>query len=764
MMTTSARCLMFAALVCGLLMTVRAFAAAAGEPVSPPPHPPQDGKIKPGDLTEDQKKQKHKELTKKFKEARKETERAEQRTRLAELQRLEKELGIYDVQTLVDNGDVSKRVDVTIVSAGFPKSDARKVKRMANRLKDGLLKVEPFRNYPAYINFHLVRVDDADASSSRIAIRIDGETLSCDDDTAAEYADYAPDSDLLVVLCNVSDVRSTARGARITIDVSLDMGRTFLHEMGHAFGDLDDEYEDETTAPDFPLFDEDGEVLHPNVTRVSNPKLVKWHYWVPKTWQSAYQKNRLPSGHQVACYEGGYYRAKGVWRPEQNCLMQRGNRYCVVCFEEVEKHFYNLIAPIDAASPRQAMLGLWRDDRVSFEAVAISTVGGRRRIGKFKGFWYVDGESRRPSKVDKQTITLDVSGGELGPGLHEVGLRVDFSNDRVRRDNGFLSSSRGWTLDVYKASRPRITGPERVAAPIGEEAAFDVRVENPDPKVFQFEAKNLPDGASFTDGKFTWTPTKAHQGAWRPRFVLTDGIRSAEKAVEISVSDPDEKNFEPLLEPVAPQSVPEGEKLEVKLNAVDVDGDHLVYSSPNLPVGAHLDPHQGVIRWTPHSDQAGRYEGIVIEVFDGHARITEKIILVVKDRPAEVGEDFAILNGLRSNDSEERLESLQKLKPYARTFRLLEAARLLRDRDYDVRKEALKLLKELMLVDDGRFMTMLVKDLAPHAWHFTDDPEILKWLDELVSRDEGDKPDLKLLNTSLKLIGRYNDARGFPPE
>lgn len=758
-MTTFARRLTLVAFVCALLMTARAFAAV---PLTI--HPLQDAKIKPGDLTEDQKKQKQKELARKFKDARTQVKKAEQRKRLEELQRLEKDLGIYDVITLVDNGDVSKRVDIAIVSAGFPKSDAKKVKRMAETLKDGLLKVEPFRNYPAYINFHLIRVNDADASSSRIEIRIDGNTLSCDDDTAAEYAGHAPDFDLVVVLCNVRDVRSTARGRRITINVSLDMGRTFLHEMGHAFGDLNDEYEDAGTAPDFPLFDEDEEVLHTNVTRVSNPNLVKWHYWIPKTWQAAFQQNRLPSGHKVGCFEGGYYRAKGVWRPEQNCLMESGNRYCVVCFEEVEKQFYKLIAPIDEATPRRATLGLWRDQSVTFEASAISTYGGRRRIGKFKGFWYVDGEFRRPSKVEKQRIMLTVPGGDLRPGLHEVGLRVDFSNDRVRRDNGFLSSSRGWIVDVHRSVRPMFTGPARVAALIGKEATFNVRIENPDPKAFRLESKNLPDGASFKDGRFTWKPTKADQGAWRPRFVLTDGIRSAEKTVEISVSDPGQKNYEPLFEPVELRSVPEGMELELTVRAVDVDGDHLVFTSPNLPEGAQLDAHQGVIRWTPDSNQAGRYEGIIIEAFDGHVRISEKITLVVKDRPAKIGEEFDILNGLRSGESEERVDGLQQLKSYARTFQLLEAARLLRDRDSDVRAEALGMLKQLMLADDGRFLTMLVKDLAPHAWHFTDDPEALKWLEDLVSRKEGDKSDLKLLKISLKQIEKYNDTRGFSPK
>ena len=55
---------------------------------------------------------------------------------------------------------------------------------------------------------------------------------------------------------------------------------------------------------------------------------------------------------------------------------------------------------------------------------------------------------------------------------------------------------------------------------------------------------------------------------------------------------------------------------------------------------------------------------------------------------------------------------------------------------------------------------MMVKDLAPHAWAFTDDVETLTWLGALAAKGKGDKADLDLLRVALKGIEKYNRDRG----
>jgi hypothetical protein len=729
----------------------------------PATRPPRKGAFAPGELSDDAKRKKFDELNGKAKKDSRAALRTAAARRKEWLEGLEKEYGVYDVATLLDNGDPSRRVNVVIVSAGFQKSEAAKVNAMAESMKAGLLKVDPFHTYPLYINFHRVNVNDAGPASARIPYRVVNSLLSCDTRKAMEIAELAPAADLVVVICNTPPCRASENGPVIAIDPGLDMGRTFLHEMGHAFGHLLDEYvEPANEKVPSPQFSAEQEESYANVTTNANPRTCKWHYWVPEVWNTAYTPNRLPPQHKISCFEGAGLYGRGAYRPETSCLMQSGDRYCVICFEQLETQFYRLIAPIDDARPRKAKLGLWIDDAVTFEGDAIQVSGAAKSIGEFRVQWYVDAKNPRPTTAKNLTTTLAVQAQDLGEGLHEVALRVDFSNSRVRRDHGWLSGSRSWRVDVSKYRRPKFEAPVEVKAQAGTPVGFEVQIENPDPAKFRLETSDFPEGSTFANGKFAWTPAKAHAGAWRPRFVLTDGLRAVTREVEISVVDPAAKeNFKPLFLPMEPVAVAAGETLELPLDVVDVDGDNLVFSCSNLPEGAELDVYEGMIRWKPGASQAGRHPGIAIEVWDGTSRVKGSLDIVVEENPLLRKETGGVSAQLRSPVSKVRAEALRKLATTGRLFRLLESARLLRDRSSPVRVAALDLLRSLSDTPDEAFLGMMTKDLAPHAWSFTDEPDTLAWLGTLVAKGKGDRADLDLLRGSLKGIEKYNRDRGI---
>jgi hypothetical protein len=740
-----------------LLLVVASVQETTDKPAAVSTRPPRKGEFAPGQLSDDAKRKKFDDLTNAIKKGSKAPTR-----RKRWLEGLEKDFGIYDVATIVDNGDVARRLDITIISAGYPKSDAAKVNRLADSLKTNLLQVDPFHNYPLYINFHRVNVNDpGGGSSSRIPFRVANGILTCESRRALEMAEHAPDADLVVVLCNTPPARGTADGRVITIDAGLDLGYKFLHEMGHAFAGLKDEYvepgnEKLAAAP----LTADQEESVANVTTIANPKLSKWHYWMPETWNSAYAPNRLPPQHKVGCFEGANYFGRGAYRPEENCLMRAADRYCVVCAEHVETQFYRLIAPIDDARPRRTKLGLWSDDSTTFEANAIQTQGRGNVIGEFHGLWYVDARNVRPTAAKNLTTALTLQAADLGPGVHEVALRVDFSNNRVRRDFGWLSSARGWVVDVGKHRKPKFEGPSEVRVAVGKPLDLAVRVDNPDPATFRLEAADLPEGATFANGRLSWTPSKAHQGGWRPRFTLTDGVRSVVREVEISVVDPAEKNYRPVFQAADPVTTTAGETLDLPIPVVDFDGDNLAFACANLPEGAELDPYEGLIRWRPAASQVGRH-ALAIDVWDGTTRVKGTVDLVVEENPLLRRNSTDAVVQLRSPSAETRAFAVGKPAPLGRAFRFLEAARLLRDRSASVRSAALEVARGLSETDDETFLTMMVKDLAPHAWAFTDDAATLKWLAALGAKDRGDKADLELLRGSLRGIEKYNRERGL---
>ena len=154
----------------------------------------------------------------------------------------------------------------------------------------------------------------------------------------------------------------------------------FVHEFGHHFAGLADEYYTSSVAYEAPA--EISEPYEPNVTALLDPDNLKWKHLVtrntplPTAWPKAtyeehsmaYQERRREmraanvsedemnalfrytkeyveslfekSGQEgvVGAFEGGNYQAEGYYRSEQNCLMfTRTEAFCAVCAEAIEK-------------------------------------------------------------------------------------------------------------------------------------------------------------------------------------------------------------------------------------------------------------------------------------------------------------------------------------------------------------------------------------------------------------------------------------------
>ena len=97
-------------------------------------------------------------------------------------------------------------------------------------------------------------------------------------------------------------------------------GKSFLpvivHEFGHSFGGLGDEY---AYGNDDPMYFPDTEPWEPNLTTKATPYNIKW-------------ENLIKEG-KAGLYEGGGYLEKGVWRGSENCRMRTNEEpdFCAVC-------------------------------------------------------------------------------------------------------------------------------------------------------------------------------------------------------------------------------------------------------------------------------------------------------------------------------------------------------------------------------------------------------------------------------------------------
>ena len=154
----------------------------------------------------------------------------------------------------------------------------------------------------------------------------------------------------------------------------------FVHEFGHHFAGLADEYYTSSVAYELP--DEISEPYEPNVTALLDPENLKWNHLVevntplPTEWpKAAYEEhsvayqarraamreenvsedemNRLFRTNQnivegmfskaeyrnaIGAFEGGNYLAEGIYRSEMNCIMfTRTTDFCRVCSNAIEQ-------------------------------------------------------------------------------------------------------------------------------------------------------------------------------------------------------------------------------------------------------------------------------------------------------------------------------------------------------------------------------------------------------------------------------------------
>lgn len=154
----------------------------------------------------------------------------------------------------------------------------------------------------------------------------------------------------------------------------------FVHEFGHHFAGLADEYY--TSPVEYLPPDEVVEPYEPNVTALLDPDELKWKHlveentplptpWPKQAWEEfsiAYQKKRaqmraddVPEAEmnalfhevqdfatdlfstseykdKIGAFQGGNYDAEAYYRSEQNCLMfTRSDDFCRVCADAIEQ-------------------------------------------------------------------------------------------------------------------------------------------------------------------------------------------------------------------------------------------------------------------------------------------------------------------------------------------------------------------------------------------------------------------------------------------
>jgi hypothetical protein len=128
-----------------------------------------------------------------------------------------------------------------------------------------------------------------------------------------------------------------------------------LHEFGHSFAGLADEYYASTVAYN-EFYPKGTEPAEPNITALRDKNNLKWKHLVkedtavPTPWDKE-NFDKMSRGDRqahlesekfkdlVGAFEGAGYASEGLYRPMVNCIMfsRSDIPYCVVCRDAIER-------------------------------------------------------------------------------------------------------------------------------------------------------------------------------------------------------------------------------------------------------------------------------------------------------------------------------------------------------------------------------------------------------------------------------------------
>ncbi|HLL70279.1 MAG TPA: IgA Peptidase M64 [Pyrinomonadaceae bacterium] len=294
------------------------------------------------------------------------------------------------------NGDPSTKVDLLILGDGYTAAESAKFEQDARRLALTLFQTSPFKERRKDFNVWALAPPASESGISRPSTGVQRDSplgatydafgseryvLTFDNRAFRRIASFAP-YDFVEILANN---RTYGGGGIFNLygTVAADSAWSpyvFVHEFGHHFAALADEYY--TSAVAYAPATERIEPWEPNVTALLDPKNLKWKDLVsadtplPTPWNKeafeaysldiqkrrrqirsqnrpeqemdalfreelAHEKDmfaREKYANRVGAFEGANYEAKGFYRPQVDCIMfTRTDTFCAVCRRAIER-------------------------------------------------------------------------------------------------------------------------------------------------------------------------------------------------------------------------------------------------------------------------------------------------------------------------------------------------------------------------------------------------------------------------------------------
>ena len=339
----------------------------------------------------------------------------------------------FPVTKILDNGSDEKRINFVVLPDGYQAQELQIFKSNALELSNYFFSKSPFKEYKNFFNLNVIEVPSkesgadhpgnaSDEASNPAPIKKVDTYFESTFDYASIHrllvptgpniinvlANNFPDYDQVLVLVN-SPIYGGSGGWLATASRDGSSSEIMIHEVGHSFANLGDEYWFDCSEA-------------PNRTSISNPYTIKWKDWL----------NHPDIG--IFDIDGNH-----CYRPSNNCEMRFLNsEFCAVCKEAIIDRIYNLIGPIESSNPEIA--------NVTFDGAplpfSLELIYPNPNTLKIE--WQLDGKT-----IFEDKTSILVSEELISNGSHSlVALVTDatmLSRSDLRGDLGY-TFKRSWTI------------------------------------------------------------------------------------------------------------------------------------------------------------------------------------------------------------------------------------------------------------------------------------------------------------------------------
>lgn len=303
----------------------------------------------------------------------------------------------YKTNALISNGAPKNKVDLLIMGDGYTKEDLKKFHRDVKRYTDDLFAVSPFKERAKDFNVWTIDVISKDSGideprkkrwkqtalgTSYNSLDLARYVLSLSNKEIHDIAAMVPYDNIYILVNSSRYGGGGIFNCMATCYTGSEKGQpdwwsdyVFVHEFGHAFAGLADEYYTSNVAYN-DLYPPDVEPWEPNITTLTNKEHLKWAALIkpgtpiPTPWEKARYDSLLNAVKQldkkaadyeekdkllhqqaqailnspkyqgiVGCFEGAGYASQGIYRPAIDCRMfsKSLGGFCPVCRNAIER-------------------------------------------------------------------------------------------------------------------------------------------------------------------------------------------------------------------------------------------------------------------------------------------------------------------------------------------------------------------------------------------------------------------------------------------